>query len=114
MSSDNGIYILKTPTKDKDIFEFRVIHAQDIEGIYWNNQKNDYQESPYAANLISYFGKEKVLTEEEADKMAFSLEKEIMSDDFCLILEYGINTIELEKPFDHYVEEAKTNSEKKY
>ena len=61
MSADNGIYILKTkavePLIDSD-FEYRVIHAQAIDNIYWDQEELDYREDSQFAPEIAfqYFG----------------------------------------------------------
>jgi len=54
---------------------------------------------------LSYFGQTKVFTDEtEAAKEAIELARHVLSDDFCPILEYGISTIELPRPFSWYEE----------
>jgi len=95
MSADNTIAILKTPS-GKGGFEYRVIHAQAIENIYWQHDDGNPLE------VMRYFGKCEVLTSEiNALKIALDMEKEILNDDFG-ILEYGIRTIELPHPFSYY------------
>jgi len=95
MSADNGIYILKSPKCDGDGFEYRVTHAQAIENIEWNVPPGEFNDEM----LQDYFGKCEILTEEEARKEAFAMEEDILSDGFCPILEYGISTIEMHRPF---------------
>jgi hypothetical protein len=110
MSSDNGIYILKTPKDDGEGFDYRVIHAQAIENIYWDDVNKCEGPDPNPAILLEYFGEAPVMTKDEAAKKAFEMEEEILEDDFCPILEYGISTIELLHSFEWYkkkVEDAK-------
>lgn len=93
MSADNGIYILKSPKGDG--FEFRIIHAQAIENIEYEPDREGYN----TQELKRYFGKAKVFDNKEgAWKLAFEIEQDILSDDFCPILEYGISSISL--PFE--------------
>jgi hypothetical protein len=114
MSADNGIYILET----KD--EFRVIHAQAIENIYWHfdccdnpnvveidNDDIYYHErctncgteDPLGRMkdtinpqmLKMYFGGSKVFkTRKEAEGEAYRMLKEA---EYCGICEYGIQNI---------------------
>lgn len=99
MSVDNGIYILKTPSstslgKELKLIEYRVIHAQAIDNIY-------YKGSPInALELIRYFGRAKVMGHLDVTKEVEKLEKEIS------YLEYGVEEIPLDKPFDEYMVEA--------
>ena len=106
MSADNGIYILKTPKDNNEGFEYRVIHAQAIENIYWDDVNGYDYENPNPVILMDYFGNAPVLTEKEATQLVFKMEKEVLEDDFCPVLEYGINTITFPKPFSWYQEEA--------
>lgn len=81
MSADNGIYILQT--RDG----YRVVHAHAIENIY-DGKLIDLQ------TLVNYFGRCNVLrTEQEAWGEAKILYDEIMDDDFCPIIEYGVQFI---------------------
>jgi len=84
MSADNTIAILHT--KDG----YRIAHAQAIENIYYQcNRKGDPQFN--ARQLWLYFSNCKVFTTmEEAWKEAQRIYDEIMNDDFCPIVEYGI------------------------
>ena len=107
MSADNGIYILATPTEDAGDLEYRVRHAQAIENIYWDEESGSLiYDRINPTQLVAYFGECEVLSQEEAHKKAFELEEEILNDDFCPVLEYGINTIVAEKPFSYYVKNA--------
>ena len=81
MSADNGIYIAEFPDG------FRVIHAQAIENVdyYPEGSENRRKE------LERYFGKSELYdSEESALEKAKELAKEILEDDFCPVLEYGI------------------------
>lgn len=106
MSADNGIYILKSPKDNGDGFEFRVTHAQAIENIYWNPDANEEGPDVNPKSLIDYFGECELLTEQDAQDKALAIEKEILDDDFCPILEYGINTLEVPRSFLWYREKA--------
>lgn len=99
MSADNGIYILQS--KDG----WRVVHAQCIDNLYWWEVPGEYFEcgepkrvrrdelSPQA--IADYFGKcVRLNSEYEAMEHAKVLYDEIMDDDFCPIIEYGISYIE--------------------
>lgn len=95
MSADNGIYIGWFGDK-----EFRVIHAQAIDTVYYPNGEN-------AVQIVIYFGEAAVFDSlEAAQKEAFRMEDEIMNNDFCPILEYGISTLKFSKTFEEYTKEA--------
>jgi len=105
MSADNTIAVLKSPKVNG--FEYRVLHAQAIENIYWNDEKKNFNENNEvdAKNLVEYFGACEIFTDEdEAYRKARETEQEILNDDFCPILEYGISTITISKPFSWYEE----------
>ena len=113
MSADNGIYLLKSPKDNADGFEYRVIFAQAIDNIYWNEKTNEEGHEPDPKSLINYFGKCEVFEDsDKAHNKAFEMEREILSDGFCFFLEYGISTIEIPKPFSWYREKAKENNMK--
>jgi hypothetical protein len=81
MSADNGIYIHKFRNG------WAVEHCQAIDNIYWHRGKKKYN---YGI-LYSYFrGAKRFKTKGRALKYAFKLQDEILLDDFCPILEYGI------------------------
>jgi hypothetical protein len=84
MSADNTVAILHT--KDG----YRVKHAQAIENIYYQcRRKGDPQFN--ARQLWNYFSNCKIFTtQEEAWKEAQRIYDEIMQDDCCPIVEYGI------------------------
>jgi len=103
VSADNGIYLLKTPQENSDGFEYRVIHAQAIENIYFDDtlpNHNNPEGTP--EEVVAYFGNCEVLTEEAAQKKALKIYDEIMEDDFCPIVEYGICPINLPHSFQWY------------
>ena len=93
MSKDNGIYILQTKGN-----EFRVVHAQAIENIYfWENRfgHSVYKEEANPVELEKYFGKSQVFDNKvDANKKALDLWEQIMNSD-CPIVEYGIQDISL-------------------
>ena len=97
MSADNGIYLAKF--KDG----YRVAHAQSIDNCEYQGRDSEIAK----AFQVLYFGDCPVLSEKEAQKIAFEMEKEIMESDFP-ILEYGISTIEFGHDFPTMTkEEAK-------
>lgn len=64
--------------------------------------------------VCNYFGQCKVLTNEDnARHLAKGMAKEVLVDDFCPILEYGIVRIDLPNPFNYYVEQTKQTIEEK-
>lgn len=90
MSADNGIYILKSEGP-----EFRVVEAQAIENINWNERTRSCDDRNYfnMEEVRRYFGKCKVfLSEAEADVETSRLVQEIV-DSACPILEYGVSMI---------------------
>jgi hypothetical protein len=92
MSADNGIYILKC--KDG----WRVAHAQSIDNIYWWPDRKDGQyvqlDSINPVQLYRYFkGSKNYKTEGEATSQAYKMYRDIMNDDMCPIVEYGISYI---------------------
>jgi len=114
MSADNGIYILKT------LDGYRVILAQNIENLYWwetwsccgnpvpavkdgenycihcgnTLPAHEKRDEINPLELAEYFGRCNVLkTEKEAWEEAQSLYEAIMEDDYCPILEFGVQFI---------------------
>ena len=81
MSADNGIYIHKFPNG------WAVIHAQAIENVLAERGYNKKVLYEY------YKGAKRFKTQEEAFKEAQRKYDEIMKDDFCPIVEYGIRII---------------------
>ena len=100
MSADNTIVVLTSPKDDG--FEYRVLHCQAFENIYWNNEKQEYDyDEPYAPTLIDYFGKCNVIKDYvEAMKIADALYVEMG------YVEYGIEFKYLPRPFDWYRDHA--------
>ena len=97
MSADNGIYILKL----KD--QCRVGEFQAIENLNWSfvEMKILWNEiSP--VRIIEHYGSLKPLSYAEAKKEAFKLAKD------NLILEYGIQTIKVNKKWEEILSEAKS------
>jgi len=87
MSADNGIYILQSPKNDQ--YEFRVIHAQAIDNLEWEPDRDGFN----TAELKRYFGEATVYDDEdEVWKVARRMSKDYV------ILEYGISKIVL--PFE--------------
>lgn len=96
MSADNGIYILKT----KD--QYRVIHTQAIENIYWSHFYRDMRRHPVSTRLVEYYGDTRYTRNfDKAMKVA-----SIMSKDYGT-LEYGIQVISVDKTWRRIVHEAK-------
>ncbi|MGD2071862.1 MAG: hypothetical protein PVG65_00025 [Candidatus Thorarchaeota archaeon] len=123
MSADNGIYVLES--KDG----YRVKHTQAIENLYWwytccgnpdvkdiGNGNLFYTEKCFNCDTIDpkcemkeeicpdrlkeIFGDCKVYsTIKEATEEAIRLYEEILNDDFCPIIEYGIQLIKYDKEF---------------
>ena len=114
MSADNGIYILKT------LDGYRVVLAQNIDNLYWwetwtccgnpvpcKKDGEDYclhcgnalpaherrdELNPLA--IAEYFGPCNVVqTEVEAWEEARALYEAILEDDYCPILEYGVQFV---------------------
>ena len=101
MSADNGVYILKTPD-GKNGFEYRVVHAQAIDNIYWEHPDGNPEQ------VVNYFGKCQVFKNgSDAFNKANDLVKEIISDEFCPILEYGVSQISLPHIFSYYLQQTK-------
>lgn len=101
MSADNGIYLLEM----KD--QWRVIHAQAIENLHWSNIDNDYADDYNSVRIVELYRKVTPMNEEEALKEAQRLYEEIMDDDFCPILEYGIVHLFVDKTWSEIIDEAK-------
>ncbi len=97
MSADNGIYILKTRTMDGAYFpsEYRVLHAQAIENIYYNAEaKSDlemfHQDSTFTPEIAYDHFKECLVFHyiEKAMTYAHQLAEEQP------ILEYGVSILD--------------------
>jgi len=95
MSSDNGIYILKTPKGDG--FEYRVAHLQCIENVEWDEEAGCCSEDPdiQIKNARYMWDGCKVFVQ-ETDALSFALKLE----SGLTILEYGISSIDIDREFD--------------
>lgn len=146
MSADNGIYICSFPTSETlDLsgmtahfencpctegypidacrcLEFRVVHAQAIDNIFWDPTQNEFDcrsifkngvippegftfEYGNPKSIVDYFQRADVqFSEGDAWKKAVELFKETIAD--FGICEYGINSFYMTKPFSWYEKEA--------
>ena len=96
MSADNGIYILKT----KD--QYRIIHAQAIENLWWSYIHKESQDDIIPTRILEYYNDSPIFTDEaKVQKVAFS-----MLNNFPYV-EYGIQTIRVNRTWDEIVNEAK-------
>lgn len=94
MSADNGIYIGVFPTEGGEV-EYRVIHAQAIDNVdFGSTQEQDAYRASYFGGPNVFATKDKTAALLEASRKA----DEITSDDFCGILEYGIQTLPFDRP----------------
>jgi hypothetical protein len=121
MSADNGVYILETlaPNSGK---EYRVIHAQAIENIFYFNPERGYIQGDEGddVELVLYFGNSEIFhSEDDAWHESLKMADEIENDDWGGYLEYGISAIRLNKVFPTMTQEeakqkydARWNSEK--
>ena len=122
MSADNGIYILRTSGKDEK-FEYRIMHLQGVENYKWhfcnkhpdgNFDRDENGEHVCKVCTAGYCkhsnchiknarrmwsGCEVWAEEEDAWREAYKLEEEILKDDFCPILEYGVSSININRIF---------------
>ena len=114
MSVDNCVVILQTPKVNDIGYEFRITQAQAIDNIYWNDETKDYtNEDGNPKQVISYFGKCEVFTDiQKAWAKAQIESRKVLEDDFCPILEYGIQFIRLPHPFNWYQEKRLTKYKK--
>ena len=101
MSADNGIYILEM----KD--QVRVIHTQCIENLWWSTLANRQITNFVPTQLVLYFGGVEPMTLTEAHNKAREIYNEIMEDDFCPIVEYGIVDLKINKTWKQIVHGAK-------
>ena len=95
MSADNGVYILKT----KD--QYRVIHAQAIENLYWTPLKNGLHGEFIATRLVEYFGHTRYTRDFDT---AMRVANAIAKDKY---LEYGIVVLKIDKKWSTVLNEAK-------
>lgn len=126
MSADNGIYIIHF------LDQSRVIHTQAIDNLWWSfetfsstlstydgddwveqmihisNQKGSSSnvDKMVPTRIVEYYSGAKPMTRQKALDWAFKKEEEILSDDFCPILEYGIVEYESNKTWNEIVLEA--------
>lgn len=96
MSADNGIYILRTSEGQN-----RVIHAQAIENIYWDDELKGDVNKPVSKQLLRYFGNSRYTYDKS---VAFEIVNNMAKHTH--ILEYGILTIEVDKTWKEIVKEA--------
>ena len=101
MSADNGIYILNL--KDQS----RVIHTTNIEDLCWSFLTFGLIDDFVPTRIVERYAGVTPQTRKEAQNMAFEMEEEILNDDFCPILEYGIQSFNIDKTWDEVVKEAK-------
>ena len=118
MSADNGIYVLRTlkpSTLDVDgnahaNYEYRVRHLQAVENVDWDETKKnpdvdyvgDYTDNDDVRirNAREMWKDCQVFTDyAEATKEAQRQYDEVMNDDFCPIVEYGICNVVIDREF---------------
>jgi len=94
MSSDNGIYILKTKQAGEYAtgFEYRVLHAQCIENLYYDIDTGLYGENFIPEEAFAYFKECQTFFEE-----ALALRYAHHLADQHTILEYGVTTLHHEE-----------------
>ncbi len=117
MSADNGVYIGRFPGVGSSV-EYRVIHAQAIENCDDSGNRPETHDQAFEGhaqdreivdwNRVSYYGNAKTFSNHaEAFTEAQKLADDILSDEYCPILEYGICDIVYDRPLlDLTVEEA--------
>lgn len=85
MSADNGIYILKTIGP-----EWRVVEKQNIEDIYYNEEKDEFETVPVEKSCRKYWDNAPVFfTRDSTLGHAYLLEEQ------CYVCEYGITIIDV-------------------
>ena len=98
MSADNGIYILITPIPHMDLKQYRVIHCQNIEDIYWSTEKKREVDEIQPDMLREKFGNvEPVSNLAVARSKAFEMAEDVEAEGHGL--EYGIREIHYDKRF---------------
>lgn len=96
MSADNGVYILET----RD--QYRVIHAQAIENLYWCQVERKSTDFLISTRLVEYFGNVRYTRNKEtAHRIANAIARKTP------ILEYGIKMFSINKTWNQIVKEAK-------
>ena len=95
MSADNGIYILRTTNKDQP-HEYRVAHLQAVENYQWDDEKKDYTSDPdvQIKNASEMWAGCQVLFNRTA---ALEWADKTMRE--VGYTEYGIQFIEIDRPF---------------
>ena len=97
MSADNGVYILITAKEDSHGCEFRVVHCQNIEDLYWDTEANREADEIQPAMLKEKFGRATVFEDQDAARNeAFQLASDIEAGG---VLEYGVREIHHDEPF---------------
>jgi hypothetical protein len=98
MSADNGIYILRTNLSE-NLYEYRVAHAQAIENIFWDDERDEIGDKLNPQITKDYFGFSQVFhSKDDALKEASKLYENMMQSDFPVV-EYGIQTLYIEQEF---------------
>lgn len=99
MSADNGVYILKT--KRGDGWEYRVAHLQAVENYLWNQDTHEEtsDEDVHIKNAREMWNGPVFSSKQDALREADLMAEEILNDDFCPVLEYGISTITIPREF---------------
>jgi len=94
MSSDNGIYILKTKQAGEFAtgFEYRVLHAQCIENLYYDIDTGLYRENFIPEEAFAYFKECQPFFEE-----ALALRYAHYLAEQHPILEYGVSILHHEE-----------------
>ena len=94
MSADNGVYILRTTTTQKGVFEYRVTYAQAIENIYFNKLGS----KKWASVVKDYFGNSMVYSTREGawEKAGKVYDAIVNGGDIC---EYGIEEIHVNRRY---------------
>lgn len=94
MSADNGIYIGVFPTTEGGT-EYRVIHTIAIDNVAWGNtqQQDAYRALYFGGEGVFITGDHQLAVQEASRK-----EQVILNDEYCPVLEYGVNTITFDRP----------------
>ena len=94
MSADNGVYILRTTTPKKCVFEYRVAHLQAIENI----SSNKLESKKWASVVKDYFGNSMVYSTREGawEKAGKIYDTIVNGGDIC---EYGIVEIHVNRRY---------------
>jgi len=91
LSADNGIYILDTPRREGIGREYRVAHLQAVQDVDWDGLHLLIRRLWRGAGV--WFEKDEALI------AAGDMYDEIMQDDFCPVVEYGIQFVRVEEVF---------------